>query len=243
MNYMSAFCSITVTLYWILLDSGLMDIIVIILACQWRNVRYFLPGSRRKRSEAIADIKEFTKHNVSMSKIFMDETVLREMAIFSKGTFSRHLREGSVVFKDACLDLQHVKRPVLNLVIEPNTCCGILGLAAAGKSAVLKIIRGELKLDYGEVYVNGVLNCHPSKIGYFSKSIELPFVLQVIEVMLIHAELRKVPLNYRRGAVETLAAIFGVNEFLRRWVFIIYEPNLSLFLLHCINSTLIPTIF
>lgn len=193
-----------------------MDVVIIVIACHWRNLRQLWPASQRQRSEAISDMKEMSKHNIAMSKSLVDETVLREMAIFAKGSFTRHLREGSIVFKDACLDLRHVKRPMLNLVIEPNTCCGILGLAGAGKSAILKIIRGEWKLDYGEVYVNGVLNCHPSKIGYFSKSIELPYVLQVIELLLIHAELRKVPLNYRRGAVETLAAIFGVNEFLRR---------------------------
>lgn len=202
--------------YWILIYKIVMDILVIIVASHWRTLRNLWPTKSRQRTEAINDIKAKAQHDWVLSKSLADETVLREMAIFAKGPIERHLREGSIVLKDACINVQHSNQSMMNFVIDPNSCCGILGLAGSGKSAIMKIIRGEWKLDYGDVYVNGVSGCHPSEIGYFSKSINLPHVLQVSEILLIHAELRKVPLNFRRGAVETLAAIFGMNEFLRK---------------------------
>ncbi|OQR77495.1 ABC transporter, partial [Tropilaelaps mercedesae] len=202
-------------LYCIILDRKLLDVLIIIVANKWRTICYMWPPMKRRINKATKELQEYKKHNIIMTRKNVDKTILRETAVFTKGSLDRFLREGSVVFKDACLDIRYSKRPLLNLVIEPRSCFGILGLRGAGKSCVLKIIRGELNLDFGEVYVNGVLKCHPSKIGYFSKSIELPLMLQSIELLLIHAELRKVPCPIRHETVVTLASIFGLSNSLR----------------------------
>lgn len=160
--------------------------------------------TNRPTSETLSSELVLTKHN-------LHETLLRENAQLKKGVFERLLKSGSIVMKDACLEADSAKRPI-NLVIQPNSCCGVLGLSRSGKSTFLKIIRGERKVQLGEVHVNGLLNCDPSRVGYYSKAIELPEVLQPIEIFLVQATIRKQPYAPRKQAVLALAAIFGLVD-------------------------------
>ncbi|XP_022668111.1 ATP-binding cassette sub-family A member 17-like isoform X2 [Varroa destructor] len=202
-------------IYWSLIFLKPLYIILIVIMQKWNSItQLILIGERRRRKKNISELEEFLKHEVVMAE-GKDETLLREAAIFAKVQIDRFLRTGSVVFKDACIKVHCSQPTTLNLVIDPGSCFGILGLAGVGKSTLLKVIRGELKLEYGTVYVNGAPKTDPAKIGYFSKQIEVPQEMQLIELLLTHAELHRMPYAFRQNSVEALATIFGVADRLR----------------------------
>ncbi len=109
----------------------------------------------------------------------------------------------------------------INLSISQKGILGLLGSNGAGKSTTMNIICGVLNQTCGEVYINGInLREDPieakKQIGFLPQKPPLHPDLTVDEYLMHCADLRLIPVNQMRSAVERAKERCGITHFSKR---------------------------
>jgi ABC-2 type transport system ATP-binding protein len=111
----------------------------------------------------------------------------------------------------------------INMEIEQSGIIGLLGSNGAGKSTTMNIICGALNQTEGDVYINGIdLRKHPEEakkeIGFLPQTPPLYTDLTITEYLTYCAELRLMPKEKIRAAVEESMERCGIAHFSSRLI-------------------------
>ena len=105
----------------------------------------------------------------------------------------------------------------LNLEIKDGEIFGFLGPNGAGKTTTIKMITGILKMDEGEILIDGdSIKENPieakKKFGFVPDNPDLFLKLKGIEYLNFLADIYKVPKKERKEIIENLAKKFNIFE-------------------------------
>lgn len=111
----------------------------------------------------------------------------------------------------------------ININISDSGIVGLLGSNGAGKSTVMNIICGALNQTEGKVIINGVdMRKEPrlakSFIGFLPQYPPVYLDLTVDEYLMYAAELRRIPDNKIKEAVEEAKEKTGITHFSKRLI-------------------------
>lgn len=112
---------------------------------------------------------------------------------------------------------KHVAVDDLSLTVEKGKIYGFLGPNGAGKSTTMNIITGYLGATSGEVKINGFdIFRQPEEakqcIGYLPEVPPLYMDMTVWEYLNFTADLKKIPKNERKAAIEEAMEMTGIAE-------------------------------
>lgn len=105
----------------------------------------------------------------------------------------------------------------LNLEIKDGEIFGFLGPNGAGKTTTIKMITGILKIDEGEILIDGKsIKEDPTEakmnFGFVPDSPDMFLKLKGIEYLNFIADIYKVDSKTRKERIETLSKEFGIYE-------------------------------
>lgn len=107
----------------------------------------------------------------------------------------------------------------VSLVARPGAIYGLLGPNGAGKTTTLRCIATLLKVDAGEIIVNGVnVQANPkavrAQIGLLTSDMKLSGSLSSRELMQFFGKLNRVNAGRIQQRIETLTAYLGMGDFI-----------------------------
>jgi ABC-2 type transport system ATP-binding protein len=105
----------------------------------------------------------------------------------------------------------------LNLEIKDGEIFGFLGPNGAGKTTTIKMITGILKIDEGDILIDGnSIKENPIEakfhFGFIPDSPDMFLKLKGIEYLNFIADIYKVPNRVRKSKIESLSKEFGIYE-------------------------------
>lgn len=105
----------------------------------------------------------------------------------------------------------------LNLEIKDGEIFGFLGPNGAGKTTTIKMITGILKIDEGEILIDGKsIKDEPTEaklnFGFVPDSPDMFLKLKGIEYLNFIADIYKVDSKARKEKIETLSKEFGIYD-------------------------------
>ena len=105
----------------------------------------------------------------------------------------------------------------LNLEIKDGEIFGFLGPNGAGKTTTIKMITGILKIDEGEILIDGKsIKNEPTEaklnFGFVPDSPDMFLKLKGIEYLNFIADIYKVDSKARKEKIETLSKEFGIYD-------------------------------
>jgi len=111
----------------------------------------------------------------------------------------------------------------INIEIVQNGIIGLLGSNGAGKSTTMNIICGVLNQTEGDVYINGFnIRTQPElakkEIGFLPQNPPLYTDLTINEYLTYCAELRFIPKNKIKNAVDAVMERCGISHFNNRLI-------------------------
>ncbi|KRT85363.1 ABC transporter ATP-binding protein [Oryctes borbonicus] len=143
----------------------------------------------------------------------------------------RRIRSGEISFKDHCVLLKDVTRYYgktlavnqLCLGIKEYECFGLLGINGAGKTSTFKMMTGDVKISYGDGWINGMnLKTEMKKvhkhIGYCPQFDALLDDLTGKETLVMYCLLRGIRLKDSWHIAEQLSRDFDFHRHLNKQV-------------------------
>lgn len=117
----------------------------------------------------------------------------------------------------------HVAVDDLSLTVEKGKIYGFLGPNGAGKSTTMNMITGYLGATSGEVKINGFdMLKQPQEakkcIGYLPELPPLYMDMTVEEYMNFAAELKRIPKEERKNAVQKAVEMVGIDQMQKRLI-------------------------
>ena len=105
----------------------------------------------------------------------------------------------------------------LNMQIKDGEIFGFLGPNGAGKTTTIKMITGILKIDEGDILIDGKsikTDAVEAKMsfGFVPDSPDMFLKLKGIEYLNFIADIYKVPIQERKDKIEALSKEFGIYE-------------------------------
>nr|QUF59424.1 ATP-binding cassette transporter Abca1-like2 [Brachionus angularis] len=116
---------------------------------------------------------------------------------------------------------KHVAVKSLSMGIKKGECFGLLGINGAGKSTTFKMITGEIRPSYGDVFINGYSISQQREkayknLGYCPQKNAIFPLLTAKEHLIFYARLRGIPEQFVKDVSIWALNRFGLNAFANR---------------------------